>query len=290
MNTDEKEKGMTDITELSTKRIDAKFRILSKKNACALICYLVAGYPNIRMSEVLVDVLVKAGADIIEIGIPFSDPIADGPTIQGAYNDALKNKVNPTKCLALVARLRKKYPDLPIILMTYSNIVIREGGVKRFVQRSKESGVDGFILPDMNIDEAHLYIKVASEAGLATVFLASPNTKKIRLKSIISKSSGFLYLVTVFGVTGAQKSFQNLTAHSIRRVKRLSGSKIPVVVGFGISKPEHVRYMINAGADGVIIASAILDIIKSNLKSPTLGLKIKSFVEGMKTACQSKNL
>ena len=97
-------------------------------------------------------------------------------------------------------------------------------------------------------------------------------------------------MITVFGVTGAQKSFQNLTAHSIRRVKRLSGSKIPVVVGFGISEPEHVRYMINAGADGVIIASAILDIIKSNLKSPTLGLKIKSFVEGMKTACQSKNL
>lgn len=290
MNTDEKEKGMDGITGLSTKRIDAKFRILSKKNACALICYLVAGYPNIRMSEELVDVLVKAGADIIEVGIPFSDPIADGPTIQGAYNDALKNKVNPTKCLALVARIRKKYPDLPIILMTYSNIVIREGGVKRFVQRSKESGVDGFILPDMNIDEAHLYIKEASEAGLATVFLASPNTKKIRLKSIISKSSGFLYLITVFGVTGAQKSFQNLTIHSIRRVKRLSGSKIPVVVGFGISKPEHVRYMIDAGADGVIIASAILDIIKSNLKSPALGLKIKSFVESMKSACQSKNL
>jgi tryptophan synthase alpha chain len=237
----------------------------------------------------LVDVLVKAGADIIEIGFPFSDPIADGPTIQAAYNEALKNKVTPAKCLELVGRIRKKHPDLPIILMTYSNIVVREGGLKKFVQKSKEFGVDGFILPDMNIDEAQLYIKVVSKAGLATIFLASPNTKEIRLKSIIFNSRGFLYLITVFVVTGVQKSFQNFTGRAIRRVKRLSGTKIPVVVGFGISKPEHVRYMVDAGADGIVIASAIIDIIKANLESPTLNRKVEFFVGAMKLACNSKS-
>jgi tryptophan synthase alpha chain len=163
-----------------------------------------------------------------------------------------------------------------------------EGGLKKFVQKSWESGVDGFILPDMNIDEAQQYIKEVSGVGLDTVFLASPNTKDIRLKSIISKSSGFLYLITVYGVTGVQKSFQNFTYQSIRRVKRISGSKIPVVVGFGISKPEHVRYMIDAGADGIVIASSIVDIIKVNLGSRTLNRKIESFVRSMKVACQSK--
>ncbi len=279
---------MDRVNKLSLNRINAKFRKLSELNACALICYLVAGYPNIRMSEELVEVLVKAGADIIEIGIPFSDPIADGPTIQEAYNEALKNKVTPAKCLKLVGRVRKKHPELPIILMTYSNIVMSEGGLKKFVQKSWESGVDGFILPDMNIDEAQQYIKEVSGVGLDTVFLASPNTKDIRLKSIISKSSGFLYLITVYGVTGVQKSFQNFTYQSIRRVKRISGSKIPVVVGFGISKPEHVRYMIDAGADGIVIASSIVDIIKVNLGSRTLNRKIESFVRSMKVACQSK--
>lgn len=280
---------MTRTSKLSNNRIDAIFRKLSETEACALICYLVAGYPNIRVSEMLVDVLVKAGADIIEIGIPFSDPIADGPTIQAAYNDALKNKVTPAKCLELVGRIRKKHPDLPIILMTYSNIVLKEGGLKKFVQKSKEIGVDGFILPDMNIDEAQLYIKVASEAGLATIFLASPNTKEIRLKSIISNSRGFLYLITVYGVTGVQRSFKDFTGQAIRRVKRHSGTKIPVVVGFGISKPEHVRYMINSGADGIVIASAIVDIIRTNLESPRLNRKVESFVWTMKLACHSKS-
>jgi tryptophan synthase alpha chain len=268
--------------EMKENRIDRKFKELSEKNEQALICYLVPGYPDIKTTEKLVTVLVEAGADIIEIGVPFSDPIADGPIIQEAYYYSLTRGITPENCLKFSERIRRKYPDLPIVLMTYSNILLRTG-FKAFMARSKQCGIDGFILPDMPVEESDMYVKEALKLNLATIFLASPNTKTDRLELIVSKCSGFLYLVSVYGTTGPRRSFGDYTATAIRNVKKSTGSKIPVTVGFGISSPEHGKFMIDAGADAIIVASAIISKIKEySINKKKMNKQVHSFVSSMK--------
>ncbi|MFL6370803.1 MAG: tryptophan synthase subunit alpha, partial [Nitrososphaeraceae archaeon] len=231
--------------DLRNNRLTKKFQELSKRNQHALICYVVAGYPDVTTTENIISSLVSAGADIIEIGIPFSDPIADGPIIQEASYDALLNGITPEKCWNVFHRIRSKFPDLPILIMTYSNILLK-AGFENFMMKSKQSGIDGFILPDMTIEESNCYIKQASRLGLATIFLASPNTSNERLNAIMNRSSGFVYLVSIYGTTGTRKSIEDYTLHAIRNTKRIAGSRLPVAVGFGITKPSHVRFMIEA--------------------------------------------
>lgn len=264
-------------------RINEKFAELGKKGERALVCYVVAGYPDIATSHRVIDALVNGGADIIEIGIPFSDPIADGPTIQAASHIALEHGVTPEKALQLARAVRKKHPKLPLLAMTYFNILVRPG-VEKFMSQAKASGIDGFILPDVPVEEAEAYLATASKLGLATIFLASPNTSQPRLQKIVKSSSGFLYLVSVFGITGARKSFEDYTLDAIRSVKKVAGDKIPVAVGFGISTPAHARFMIGAGADAVIVGSAIVDRI-ARLRGIKLLSDLQSFAESMKKAC-----
>ena len=157
-----------------------KFQELSKKNESALICYALAGYPDIRTTKEIISTMVDAGADIIEIGIPFSDPIADGPIIQEASYNALVNGITPPKSLEIIHDIKKKYPRLPLVAMTYSNILVKVG-FNKFMQKAKQCGIDGFILADMSIEESEEYIKEASYLDLATIFMVSPNTKKQRM-------------------------------------------------------------------------------------------------------------
>lgn len=265
-------------------RITEKFGELAGRDKCALICYVVAGYPDIKTSEQVIDALVKGGADIIEIGIPFSDPIADGPTIQAASNSALKRGITPEKALQLAKSVRKKHPELPLLAMTYSNILVH-AGMEKFMSRAKSCGIDGFILPDMPVEEAESYSAAASKLGLATVFLASPNTSEVRLKKIVDSTSGFLYLVSVFGITGARKSFEDYTLNAVKSIKQAASGRVPVAVGFGISTPAHAKFMIEAGADAVIVGSAIIDMIaKSSGKKMLAGLQ--EFARSMKKACK----
>ena len=274
--------------DLRNNRLVRKFEDLSERNEHALICYVVVGYPDIDTSGAIVATLASAGADIIEIGIPFSDPIADGPTIQEASYDALMKGTTPEKCLNLAHGIRNRFPDLPILIMTYSNILLRTG-FEYFMIRSKSLGIDGFILPDMTIEESDCYIKQASGLGLATIFLASPNTSEQRMNSIMNRSSGFVYLVSVYGITGARKSFEDYTLGAIKQAKRIAGSRLPVAVGFGINKPSHVRSIIEAGADAVIVGSAIVNKIKSNTNNKTKMLEtLRSYVIEMKRACKQK--
>jgi tryptophan synthase alpha chain len=271
--------------ENNNNRLNRKFQELSRRNDHALICYIVAGYPDIKTTEEIVSSLVAGGVDIIELGLPFSDPIADGPTIQEASYHALLQGVTPEKCLKISKKIRKKFPNLPVVAMTYSNIVLRSGFGK-FMAKSKDCGIDGFILPDMAIEEADSYINDASQLGLATIFLVSPNTTPVRLQSIMCKSSGFVYMVSVYGITGARKSFEDYTIHAIKNVKDVAGGKIPVAVGFGISSPSQAKFMINAGADAIIVGSAIINKIKAFTDKKKMLQELQLFAMKMKKACK----
>ena len=267
-------------------RITEKFSELAKKGERALICYVVAGYPDTGTSKQVINALVKGGADIIEVGIPFSDPIADGPTIQAASNTALRKGMTPEKALHLVRSIRKRHPNLPLIAMTYSNILVR-AGMEKFMTQSKQCGLDGFILPDMPVEEAGTYLLTASKLNLATVFLVSPNTADARLRKIVASTSGFLYVVSVYGITGARKSFQKYTLDTIRAVKQVAGAKVPVAVGFGISRPEHAKSIIEAGAEGVIVGSAVINKI-SDPSGNNMLQDLQNFAQSMKKACKSE--
>jgi tryptophan synthase alpha chain len=267
-------------------RITEKFCELARKGERALICYVVAGYPDTETSKQVIKALVNGGADIIEVGIPFSDPIADGPTIQAASNTALKNGMTPEKALNLVRSVRKQHPNLPLLAMTYSNILVR-AGMEKFMSESKQCGLDGFILPDMPVEEAYTYSLMASKLNLATVFLVSPNTPDARLRKIVASTTGFLYIVSVYGITGARNSFQKYTLNTIRAVKQVAGAKVPVAVGFGISRPGHAKSMIAAGAEAVIVGSAVVNKISDGSGKRMLQ-DLQNFARSMKKACKNE--
>lgn len=273
-------------SNLHGNRIYNKFRELTSKNRPALICFIVGGYPTIAHSEQIVSSLVKAGADMIEIGIPFSDPIADGPTIQNAYNTALKNGVTPQKCLHMCANLRKKFPNLPLLIMTYSNIVYK-AGLEKFIKLSRLHGVDGFILPDMAIMESDAYVKVASDHGLATIFLASPNSNKQRIEQIMNVCSGFIYVVSIFGITGTRLRYEKYTFHNIRKIKKITQGRIPIAVGFGISRPDQIVSIVESGADAVILGSSIIDRIKVAANHKLMLNDLQTFVRQLRDVCSS---
>jgi tryptophan synthase alpha chain len=268
-------------------RIDKKFIKLKSMNQKALICYVVAGYPDIRTSEDIITSLINGGADIIEIGIPFSDPIADGSAIQDAIQNSLTSGTTPDMCLELASRIRKTFPDIPLIIMTYSNILFRKGYIQ-FAQQAKESGIDGFIVPDIPIEEAKEYLDSVKKIGISTIFLVSPNTSEKRLKIISKICTGFLYVISIFGTTGERKGFDEYTIESIKRVKKVIADNLPLAVGFGISNPQHVRYMIDAGADGAIIGSAIIKKIKETENKDLLLNTLNRFAHEMKNSCKTE--
>ena len=277
-------------------RISRTFRALSEKKEHALICYMLPGYPDAKASTALkiVSTMVEAGADIIEVGIPFSDPIADGPVIQEALYQSLNNGINPDECLRAVSKIRKKFSELPIVAITYYNILYKRG-LNSFLKRSMESGIDGFIVPDIPIEHCNEYVSEASKLGLATPFLASPNTSESRLRSIASMSSGFLYVVSVYGTTGMRKSFEKYTFDNIRNVKRIinstnvTTSPIPIIVGFGINTPEHAKLILDSGVDGIIVASKLIDKInKSRNNEARMLQQIKAIVSRMKKTCKEQ--
>lgn len=277
--------GVALLTKNISNRIDKKFRDLKEKKDNALICYVVAGYPDIRTSENIIVALIEGGADMIEIGIPFSDPIADGNTIQEAIHQSLLSGITPEQCLELSQRIRNKFPDVPLIIMTYSNILFRIG-YEEFLRRAKVKGIDGCILPDIPFEESEEYVTAAKKTGIATIFLTAPNTEEKRLKDINEICSGFLYVVSVFGITGERKKFDRYTYDVIKKVKKITKNKIPIAAGFGISKPEHVRNMLQAGADAVIVGSAIIRKIKETENKKKLPSILRDFTIDMKNACR----
>jgi len=243
-------------------RIDKKFKELKSTGRKAFIAYICAGDPDIATTRKLVLELDKAGVDIVELGIPFSDPLADGPTIQRASQRALKGKVNLKNIFSLIRSLRKE-TDIPLVLMGYYNPIYRYGE-KRFVRDAKAAGADGVIVPDLSPEEADQLIRACEKYEFDPIFLAAPTSTKKRLKLIASKSKGFIYYVSLTGVTGARKQLPAHIRDHIRDIKRIADK--PVCIGFGISSLEQVKQL-SSFCDGVIVGSALIGKIEKNLSS-----------------------
>lgn len=271
-------------TRRNENRIGKKFSELRERKQAALICYMVGGFPDLRTSRSIIETLVKAGADMIEIGIPFSDPIADGPIIQEASHHALTHGVRPQQCVALAGYTRKLFPELPLIFMTYSNILYRMG-FEPFMTKARDSGIDGFILPDMSIEESEAYIKISRKLGVSSIFIVSPNTDDNRVRRIMNVSTGFLYTVSVYGVTGVRSTLYDRSVKRIAKLRKISNPTLPIAVGFGVQKPDHVSMMVAAGADAIIMGSALIKIIRTSEDNPNMLNDLYNYVQQMKNAC-----
>lgn len=258
-------------------RIELKFAELAKKNQKALVAYVMVGYPDDKSTIKVIQGLVKGGVDIIELGFPFSDPMADGPVIQNAATISLNNGTKLTKFFALISEIRR-YTDIPLIIMTYTNILYHQN-YEKFISKAKRAGIDGIILPDMSVEESSDYLKYARD--IDSIFLASPNTSKERFQKLIKISSGFLYLVAVYGTTGSQSKINNYTIRAIKKAQSFSKGKLPIGVGFGISTPDDVKNYIKHGADAVIVGSAFLNLIKDTPYNKLEGV-IESFTKSLK--------
>jgi len=236
-----------------TSRIDKTFKRLKKEGKKAFIPYIMAGDPSLQRTNDIVLLFEKCGADIVELGVPFSDPLADGPTIQRASERALKNGVTLRKVISLVKDVRQK-TQIPIVLMTYYNPVFkyREDD---FIKDAKDAGVDGVIVPDLPPDEAEDFIKISKKTSLNTIFLLAPTSTEDRIKKVIRASSGFIYYVSITGITGAALLLDGSMEVSISNIKKYTDK--PIAVGFGVSTPLEATAVAKV-SDGVIVGSAIV--------------------------------
>ena len=254
------------LPEHSTTSIASKFQNLMSHGQGALIAYLTGGDPEPKIFLKNVVALAEGGADIIEIGIPFSDPIADGPVIQSSSQRSLAHGTTPKIVLEECREISGIYPEIPLVILTYYNPVLAMG-LDHFMRKARDSGVSGVVVPDLPIEESGDYRAAAVKNGVDTIFLTAPNTSETRLVKIIRNSTGFLYLVSLFGVTGPRDSLSELAISSVRRVKNLARG-LPTAAGFGISRPEHVSALMRSGADGAIVGSALVRLVDENLGDP----------------------
>lgn len=261
-------------------------QVFSELDRAALIPFFVIGDPDADTSFAVVKTAIDAGADVLELGIPFSDPIADGPTIQKADIRALTSGMTVKKALEFV-RVVKDYKDIPIGLLMYYNLLYQYG-TEKFFADFHQAGVNSVLVADLSIDDADEITAPATSAGLDTVFMVTPNTDTDRMKVIASKTTGFIYAVSLLGVTGSRERLSDPVEGLVGRLKKLTS--VPVCVGFGISKAEHAATIAAAGADGVIIGSRIVKIIEENLQDRESCLaEISAFLSGVKSAMENRD-
>lgn len=259
-------------------RIERLFKENRERGQAAMIYYVTAGYPSLEATEAAIDVLAEEGAGLIELGIPFSDPIADGPTIQAASHIALERGTTIQSIFELMGRIRAKHPDLAVILFTAYNPVFHRGD-EAFVKAAAAAGADGLLVPDLPFEEAGPLMKAARAAGLCTIFLVAPTTTAERTAAIAEASSGFIYYISLKGVTGARVSLPPELEDKVRAIKSVSDK--PVAVGFGVSQPEQAR-QIAGFADGVVIGSALVKTMGEDAADPALPERVRAFARSMK--------
>ncbi|NLD98468.1 MAG: tryptophan synthase subunit alpha, partial [Fibrobacter sp.] len=262
-------------------RYQKVFESLKSKNEAACIPFAVAGDPDIEKSEEIFKAYINGGADILEIGYPFSDPIADGPVNQRAAQRAIASGLNHSRFFALIKRLRKT-TDIPFGILLYSNTIIHLG-FDNFCKKAADSGIDSLLVPDMPPEESSELMKSMKEHGLGRVFIVSELTSSERMRYICDNIDSFVYVVSRLGATGTENKFSTTVSDTLSRLKECTDK--PLAVGFGISKPEHVKAVVKSGADGAIIGSALVSIVESEMGNKTRLLRdLKNTVASLKAA------
>lgn len=259
-------------------RIDKKFKELKQKKQKAFIAFITSGYPNLNTTKKLVLEFDKSGVDVVELGVPFSDPMADGPVIQEASSAALKKNINLNDILRLVKDLRKA-TQIPICLMTYYNPIFCFGDEK-FLKAASGCGVDGVIIPDLPPEEGKSFIRLANKHRIDVICFIAPTTSRQRIKRVSSLARGFIYYVSLTGVTGARRELPKDLVNNLKLIKRITNKS--VCVGFGISNPKQVK-QVQRVADGVIIGSAIVRKIKDNIGKRNLIGRVADYISYLKS-------
>lgn len=258
------------------------FQRLENKNQGAFVPFVTLGDPDAELSLKIVDALISGGADALEIGIPFSDPLADGPTIQNANLRAFKSEITPTICFELLKRIREKHAEIPIGLLVYANLVF-SNGIENFFIRCQKAGVDSVLIADVPMSESKPFRDAALKHDIAPIFICPPNGDDALLQNIGEHSRGYTYLLSRAGVTGTEKRAEIPLTHLIDKLKQYGAA--PALQGFGISEPAQVAQAIKNDAAGAISGSAVVKIIENNLNRPDLMLaELTQFVANMKSA------
>ena len=278
-----KDNKMKIIKNESLSKVDEKFFELKNNKKLALMPFIMAGDPSIEITSEILLKLQENGADLIELGIPYSDPLADGPIIQLSASRALKSGTTPRKVITLLESLKGKL-NIPIILFTYLNPLLCFG-FEQFCEMASNAGVSGLIIPDLPLEEAYEFSKIVSNYSMDLILLVAPTTPFERMKKISKHTKGFTYLVSVTGVTGERNEMGNRVENLIAKLKEITTN--PIAVGFGISSPEHVNKVRNWGADGVIIGSAFVKRISSSSEKDVVK-HVGSFCKDMRLAADQK--
>ncbi|KFJ41898.1 tryptophan synthase subunit alpha [Francisella philomiragia] len=266
-------------------RYTTLFASLEKRNEGAFIPFVTIGDPNKELSLEIIDTLVSSGADALELGIPFSDPLADGPIIQEANIRALESGVTPKDCFDILTKIRVKYPHIPIGLLLYANLVYANG-IENFYQKCLAAGVDSILIADVPAHESKEFRDIAKRVGISQIFIAPPDANETTLKQISELGSGYTYLLSRVGVTGAETAANMPVEDVLAKLREYNAPK--PILGFGISKPEQVQQAIKAGAAGAISGSATVKIIQNNLSNKeTMLSELECFVKEMKAATKN---
>ncbi|MEN0582688.1 MULTISPECIES: tryptophan synthase subunit alpha [unclassified Kosakonia] len=263
-------------------RYDNLFKQLSARKEGAFVPFVTLGDPSPEQSLKIIDTLIEEGADALELGIPFSDPLADGPTIQNATLRAFAAGVTPSQCFEMLATIRQKHPTIPVGLLMYANLVFSRG-IDEFYAQCAKVGVDSVLVADVPIEESAPFRQAALRHNIAPIFICPPNADDDLLRQIASYGRGYTYLLSRAGVTGAENRAALPLHHLVEKLTEYHAA--PALQGFGISAPDQVSAAVEAGAAGAISGSAIVKIIEKNLANPTAMLaELKAFVQSLKGA------
>jgi tryptophan synthase alpha chain len=261
-------------------RLSTRFAALRERNERALIAYVTAGDPSAAQTVEVVKTLADAGVDAVELGLPFSDPLADGPSIQASSQRSLDHGMTAVGTLEIARAIRAARPDLPLVVMTYYNPILRYG-LERYAADAVAAGVDGHIVTDLTPEEADRWIGISRSAWLDTIFLLAPTSTHERIQVVCGLATGFVYCVSRTGVTGARSDVPADLTEVVSTIK--ASTELPVCVGFGVSQPEHVR-SISAFADGVVVGSALVDLIHTHREDADLPARVYDFAASLKAA------
>jgi tryptophan synthase alpha chain len=260
------------------KRLAETFARIRRNSHPGLVTYVTAGDPDLERSADVLEALDRGGADVLEVGVPFSDPLADGPVIQRATERALAAGATLPKVLDMVGRIRSRV-NAPIVIFSYANPVLRLGA-ERFAERAAEAGVDGVLMLDLPIEEADDFRAMMARRDIDTIFLLSPTTTDARIRKAADLGSGFLYAISRLGVTGARDHVASGAREIVQRIR--AATDLPVALGFGISKPEHVRE-VGRWADAAVVGSALVNVIAEAGRAPDLTTRVEEYVRWLKS-------